>query len=72
MYSLLLTLAGLSLTGLIMLARAARSAPEGFQDEKGFHALNPDELAAAMPSQSPFSLDDLLRLDAQMASQPWR
>jgi len=71
MYPLLTTLVGLSTVGLIMLARAARTAPEGFEDAAGFHAHNPGDLVAPTPLEANFKFEDLLFLDKQLASQPW-
>ena len=73
MYALLIAFAGLSLAGLLMLARAAHFAPEGYQDDQGFHALHPGDLTASTPTEAAsFGLEELLLLDQQMASQPWR
>ena len=72
MYLLPIVFASLSATGLVMLARAAHSAPEGYQDATGFHALNPGDLTATMPVELTYGLDDMFFLDRQMASQPWR
>lgn len=71
MYSLIIVFASLSATGLAMLARAAHAAPEGYQDDKGFHALNPGELDAPAPGELTFGLDEMFFLDQKMASQPW-
>ena len=71
MYPLIATFVALSATGLTMLARAARSAPEGFEDAKGFHACNPDDLTVSDSASVPFGLKELLFLERSRASQPW-
>lgn len=73
MNTLLTVLACTSLVGLTMLIRAFRYAPEGYEDERGFHNLSQNETAADVkPVETRALLDDLLVLDKQMASQPWR
>ena len=69
MLPLLVGFAALSTVGLTMLLRAARTAPEGFEDAKGFHAFNPGDLATSMEAN--FKFEDLFSLDKAMASQPW-
>ena len=71
MYPLIATFIALSATGLTMLARAARSAPEGFEDAKGFHACNPEDLAMPDSANAPFGVRELLFLEQSRASQPW-
>ena len=71
MLPLLVVLAVLSIAGLIMLLRAARTAPEGFEDAKGFHTSNPGDLAMATDTEASFKFEDLFSLDKAMASQPW-
>ncbi len=45
------TVGGLTLVGLIMLAIGIGSAPEAFEDEKGFHT-GPDEDATRQQSSA--------------------
>ncbi len=71
MLPLLAVLAALSTVGLTMLLRATRTAPEGFEDAKGFHPLNPGDLAGAATAEANFKFEDLFSLDKAMASQPW-
>ena len=71
MYPLIATFVALSATGLTLLARAARSAPEGFEDAKGFHACNPDDLTVSEPAGASFGVRELLFLEQGRASQPW-
>ena len=51
---LLYSLIGFGIVGLIMLVHASRSAPEGIEDEKGFHFVDPQH--SAEPVRAPFSL----------------
>ena len=71
MFPLLAVFTILSTVGLTMLLRAARTAPEGFEDAQGFHALNPGDLATAASTDANFKFEDLFSLDEAMASQPW-
>ncbi len=71
MLPLLVVFAALFTIGLTMLLRAARTAPEGFEDAQGFHALNPGDLAFATATEANFKFEDLFSLDKAMASQPW-
>ena len=71
MYPLLTTFAVLSITGLIMLAKAASSAPEGLEDAKGFHACDPNDLTAALSVERPLPTESLVFLEQNVATQPW-
>ena len=54
----------LTATGVIMLARASRHAPEGFEDARGFHALDSFEEEEAVSLETP--LHDSLEVSRQM------
>ena len=69
MYPFLAVFAGLSTAGMTMLIRAASTAPEGYEDAKGFHAVNPDDLLAYPEADIKF--ENLFLLDARLSSQPW-
>ena len=58
MLYLFYSLCSLVVLGLAMLIRAAYTAPEAIEDEKGFHLVNPEQARAAqlvMPGSQPFS-----------------
>ncbi len=71
MLFLLAVFAVLSAAGLIMVLRAARTAPEGIEDAAGFHALNPGDPVAAPVAEANFKFEDLFFLDKAVVSQPW-
>ena len=54
MQSLLYSLGGLSVVGLTMLIHATLTAPEGVEDERGFHLLDGGAFAKSIPE--PFIL----------------
>ena len=43
----------LFVAGLIMLARAAKQAPNGFEDARGFHVISPTQEAGAKAQTPP-------------------
>ena len=71
MYPLIVAFAVLSTIGLTMLALAFRSAPEGFEDSKGFHPSKPEDRTMAPPADAGVGVRELLFLEQSRASQPW-
>ena len=71
MYPLIVMFAVLSTIGLTMLALAFRSAPEGFEDTKGFHPSKPDDRTTPPPVPTTVGVKELLFLEQSRASQPW-
>ncbi len=71
MYPLIVMLVVLSTIGLTMLALAFRSAPEGFEDSKGFHASKSDDRTTPPPVTTNVGVKELLFLEQGRASQPW-
>ncbi len=61
MQILLFTVVGLAVAGLSALIRASISAPEGLEDETGFHFLDADDTARFLAMHQPtLSAGDVL------------
>jgi hypothetical protein len=56
----LYSLALLSITGFAMLLNAFASAPEGYEDDRGFHSLDGDPSHDPMPVHSLLTSGDVL------------
>ena len=56
----LLTFGGLGAVGSLLLIHAMLFAPEGYEDQQGFHVINSQEDSGNAPAPNPLTTADLL------------